>query len=119
MRIWDLQFRFGTNMKPIKKNELFGHLSEFLKSRGIEFKEGAYAQGIQKGCSILTDTINLSQQGLEITKTQIEKQLDGMRQVIHEHTAPKPAPGGKSAQRGKSAPKESAKKAPKKAKAGK
>jgi hypothetical protein len=106
-------------MKSIKKNELYGHLGEFLKARGIEFKEGAYAQGIQKGCSILTDTINLSQQGLEITKTQIEKQLDGMRQAIHEHTAPKPAPGGQSSQAGKSATKERAKKAPMKPKAGK
>jgi hypothetical protein len=84
-------------MKAIKKDELFGHLSQFLKSRGVEIKEGSYAESIQKGCSILTDTINLSQKGLEVAKTQIDKQVEVMRQVIHEHTAPrtqtaKPAP---------------------------
>src|SRR5579859_6411139 len=76
-------------MKPIQKDELFGHLSSFLKARGIELKEGNYSQNIQKGCSILADTINLSQQGIERAQTEIEKRLDQMRQVIHEKTAPK------------------------------
>jgi hypothetical protein len=76
-------------MKPIQKDELFGHLTSFLKARGVELKDGAYTQSIQKGCSILADTINLSQQGIERAQTQIEKRLDQMRQVIHEKTAPK------------------------------
>ena len=108
-------------MKPIKENELFGHLSGFLKARGVELKEGSYAQSIQKGCSILTDTINLSQQGIELTKAQIDKQLDSMRQVIHEHTAPKQAAAKKGAPSAKSAPKARVKKttAQKKQKPGK
>ena len=78
-------------MKPIKKNEIFGHISGFLKTRGIELKEGSYAESIQKGCSLLTDTINLSQHGLEKAKVQLDKQVETMRQVIHARTAPSPA----------------------------
>ena len=48
-------------MKPIEKNELYQHVSEFLKGKGIELKAGSYATGIQTGCSILADAINLSQ----------------------------------------------------------
>jgi len=76
-------------MKQIEKEELFTHLSGFLKKKGIELKEGSYAQSIHKGCSILADTINLSQQGIERAKTEIDKRLEQMRQVIHEKTAPK------------------------------
>ncbi len=78
-------------MKPIEKDELFNHVSEFLKAKGIEFKEGAYAQGIQKSCGFLTDAINLGQQGIRQAKAQINKNLDRMRQVIHEKTAPNPS----------------------------
>ncbi len=77
-------------MKPIEKDELFNHVSQFLKSKGIEFKEGSYAQGIQKSCGFLTDAINLSQQGIRQAKAGIDKKLDQMRRVIHEKTAPKP-----------------------------
>jgi hypothetical protein len=78
-------------MKTIQKDELFEHLSGFLKSKGIELKQGSYAQGIQRGCSILADTINLGQQGLERAKSGIDKNVDKVRQVIHEKTAPKTA----------------------------
>lgn len=79
-------------MKRINHDELYQHLSDFLKTKGIEFKEGSYPHGIRKGCRLLADTINLSQQGLEKAKTEIDKKLDQMRQVIHEKTAPKPSP---------------------------
>src|SRR5438876_211053 len=79
-------------MKQIEKDEIYEHLSQFLKSRGIEMKDGAYAQHIQKGCSLLTDAVNLTQQGFERAKTEMDKRLDQMRQVIHEKTAPKPTP---------------------------
>ncbi len=79
-------------MKPINKDELFQNLSEFLKTRGIELKDGSYAQTIRASCSFLTDAINLGQEGLDRAKTQVDKQLDQMRQTIHEMTAPKPAP---------------------------
>ena len=83
-------------MKPIQKDELYDHLSQFLKAKGIEMKDGSYPKAIEKGCSFLADAINLSQKGIAKAKVQIDKNLDRMRQVIHEKTAPKPAtkPGG-------------------------
>ena len=97
-------------MKPIQKDEMFAHVSDFLKGKGIELKEGAYVQGIQKSCGILTDAVNLSQQGIERAKGEIEKRMDQMRQVIHEKTAlaGKAAPGNSKAR----AQTASAKKAP-------
>ena len=77
-------------MKPIQKDELYEHLSQFLKAKGVEMKDGSYPKAIQKGCSILADAINLSQKGINQAKEQIDKNLDRMRQVIHEQTAPKP-----------------------------
>src|SRR2546426_12207543 len=79
-------------MKQIEKDEIYEHLSQFLKSRGIEMKDGGYVQQIQKGCSLLTDAVNLTQQGFERAKTEMDKRLDQMRQVIHERTAPKATP---------------------------
>ena len=76
-------------MKPLNQDELFENLRGFLKGKGIELQEGSYARGIQKSCSLLSDAINLGQQGLGRAKTEIDKKLDQMRQVIHEKTAPK------------------------------
>ena len=84
-------------MKQIEKDEIYEHLSQFLKSRGIEMKDGGYAQQIQKGCSFLTDAVNLTQQGFERAKTEMDKRLDQMRQVIHERTAPKSTPNASGA----------------------
>src|SRR5215468_629989 len=78
-------------MKPLSQDELFNNLRGFLKDKGIELQEGSYARGIQKSCSLLSDAINLGQQGLDRAKTEIDKKLDQMRQVIHEKTAPKAA----------------------------
>ncbi len=85
-------------MKRINHDELYQHLSGFLKAKGVEFKEGSYPHGIRKGCQLLADAINLSQQGLEKAKTEIDKKLDQMRQVIHEKTAPKPPPASSARQ---------------------
>ena len=79
-------------MKPIQKDELYDHVRQFLKAKGIEMQDGSYPRGIQKGCSILADAINLSQKGISTAKAEIDKNLDRMRQVIHEKTAPKTAP---------------------------
>jgi len=84
-------------MKPIEKEELYQNLSSFLKTRGIELTDGSYANGIQKTCSLLADAINLGQQGFERAKTEFDKRLDQMRQVIHEKTAPKPPPTAQAA----------------------
>ena len=78
-------------MKPIDKHELYENLSGFLKTKGIELKDGSYAQGIQKSCSLLTDAINLGHKGLARAKVEIDEKLEQMRQVIHEKTAPRPA----------------------------
>ena len=76
-------------MKPLNRDELFNNLKGFLKQRGVELQEGSYARGIQKSCSLLSDAINLGQQGLDKAKVGIDKKLDQMRQVIHEKTAPR------------------------------
>ena len=78
-------------MKPIQKDELYEHLAQFLKAKGVEMKDGSYPKAIQKGCSILADAINLSQKSITQAKERIDRNLDKMRQVIHEKTAPKPA----------------------------
>jgi hypothetical protein len=84
-------------MKPIEKDELYQNLNGFLKTKGIELKEGSYAHGIQKSCGLLADAINLGHQGFERAKVGIDSKLDRMRQVIHEKTAPKPAAPAPSA----------------------
>jgi len=78
-------------MKQIRKDELYQHLSQFLKAKGIEMQDGSYPTAIQKGCSFLADAINLSQKGITRAKAEIDRNLERMRQVIHEKTAPKPA----------------------------
>src|SRR6478609_4244968 len=81
--------RRSTFMKTIEKDELYENLSQFLKGKGIELKEGHYTKGIHAGCSLLADAINLSQAGLDRARTEVERQFDQIRQVIHEKTAPK------------------------------
>ena len=76
-------------MKPLNQDDLYHNLREFLKDKGIDLQQGSYARGIQKSCSLLTDAINLGQQSFGRAKTEIDKKLDQMRQVIHEKTAPK------------------------------
>ena len=90
-------------MTPIQKDELYEHLSKFLKAKGVEMKDGSYPKAVQKGCSILADAINLSQKGITQAKVQIDKNLERMRQVIHEKTAPKKAskPSGSPKAKGK------------------
>ena len=78
-------------MTDIKKEEMFGNLKNFLKSKGIEGQEGSYADGIRKGCEILTDTVNMSQRALERTKSAVDEGLEKARQTVHEYSAPKAA----------------------------
>src|SRR2546423_10583046 len=77
-----------TFMKPINKDELYQNLKEFLKTKGVNLQDGSYSRGIQAGCSFLADAINLSQAGLNRAKTQLGKQLNHAREIIHEKTAP-------------------------------
>jgi len=85
-------------MKRIKHDELYEHLCGFLKAKGVALQQGSYPNKVQKGCKLLADTINLSQAGLHRAKTEVDKKLDQMRQVIHEKTAPKPPPASPSPQ---------------------
>ncbi len=97
-------------MKKINQDDLYQNLSEFLKTKGIELTEGSYTNQIRRGCTLLTDAINLSQAGIKQAKTKIDKKLDQMRQVIHERTAPKPpytaAQSGNPPAEGEEAPSE-------------
>jgi ribosomal protein S20 len=81
-------------MKPLDRDELFHHLKGFLRSKGVELQEGSYSSGIRSSCSLLSDAINLGQQGLDRAKTEVDKKLDRMRQVIHQKTAPRKPSGG-------------------------
>ncbi len=81
-------------VKPIAKDELYEHTSQFLKARGIEMKEGSYTKQIQKGFGLLTDAINLTHKGIERASAEVDTKLDQLRQMIHEKTAPKPAANG-------------------------
>ena len=92
-------------MKPIQKEELYDHISQFLKAKGVEMKDGSYPRGIQAGCSLLADAINLSQKGISRAKDEIDKNLERMRQVIHEETAPKPATKAGASAKGARSPK--------------
>ena len=77
-------------MKTIKQDELFQSLCDFLKSKGIELKDGAYPKRIRRACNLLGDTINATQRTARKAKNQVDNKLDQLRQTIHEATAPKP-----------------------------
>jgi len=77
-------------MKTIKQDELFQSLSDFLKAKGIELKDGAYPQRIRRACNLLGDAINATQRTAKKAKDEVDKKLDQVRQTIHEATAPKP-----------------------------
>jgi hypothetical protein len=79
-------------MKTIDQNELYQHLCGFLKSKGIDLKEGSYPQRVRQGCGLLTEAINRTQQTASKAKVKVEKKLDLLRQCIHEATAPKGSP---------------------------
>jgi len=96
-------------MKTIKQDELFQSLNDFLKVKGVELKDGAYAQRIRRACGLLGDTINATQRTAKKAKVEVDKKLDQLRQSIHEATAPKaqpaaaPKPAAASAQKNKKA----------------
>ena len=78
-------------MKKIEKDELYEHLRGFLKSKGIALDSGTYAERIHQGCNLLADAINATQTTVARAKAEVDKQLDQLRQSIHEATAPKSA----------------------------
>jgi type IV secretory pathway TrbL component len=93
-------------MKTIDKDELYRHLCEFLKSKGVELKEGSYTQRIRQGCTLLTDAANTTRKTVKRAKVKADQKLDDLRQSIHEATAPasassKPSAAAPSQERGK------------------
>lgn len=79
-------------VNAINKDELFSNVREFLKTRGIELQEGSYSRTIEKGCQVLADTINLSQQAVDRARSEVEKTLERVRHSIHQKTAPRKPP---------------------------
>ena len=79
-------------MKQIKKDELYQHLSEFLKRKGIELHKGPYPGRIEQGCRILTDTINATQRTLERARKEMDHRLGRMRQALKKKPSASPAP---------------------------
>ena len=90
-------------MQTIKKDELFHSLGDFLKSKGIEMKDGSYASRIQHGCNLLSDAINATQKTVKQTKAQVDHALGQLRETIHRNTAPPAPPKTKSKKRAKHA----------------
>jgi hypothetical protein len=79
-------------MKTIKKDELFRNLSDFLNTKGVELKDGAYAKRVNRACDLLTDAINGTQKTIKRAKVEVDNKLAQLRQTIHEATAPEPPP---------------------------
>src|SRR5579862_7351951 len=85
-------------MNRIDKDELFGHVSGYLKAKGVQLQDGPYTRTVQKGCHLLAESINLSRQAMERAKAELERTLEEARRIIHQKTAPKrPAPSGRPA----------------------
>ena len=100
-------------MTEINKEEMFGNLKNFLKAKGIHIEDGSYADGIRKGCEILTDTVNMSQRAFDRAKDAMDQGFDKARQSVHEYTAPKtgkesPKSAASASSQPKAAPKKKA-----------
>jgi len=92
----------GIKMKTVNKAELFENLSGFLKSKGIELKDGSYTHRVQQGCGLLADAVNATQKTVRTARTKADQAIEKLRQSIHEASAPKPPPPPKSAAKAKS-----------------
>ncbi len=73
-------------MKQLKQDELYRNLSAFLKAKGITLKEGSYSRRIRQGCGFLTDAINVTQESLQRARTEVDRKVEQMRQVIQKKT---------------------------------
>lgn len=90
-------------MKKLGKDDLYQHVNQFLKEKGIEIQDAApLGKGLQKGCQVLTETINSAQTTLEKASNRMDRGIDKMRDIIHKKTAPrKKAEAPKSTQKRK------------------
>jgi len=77
-------------MKKLKKKDLYQHIDQFLKDRGIEIRTSApLGSRLKAGCGLLTDTINHAQEAIDAAREHMDDRLDTMRSVIHAKTAPR------------------------------
>lgn len=96
-------------MKTIHHDELYNNLGGFLKSKGIELTDGCCPRALKAGCELLADAVNLSQRGIQRTKKEVDRNLELLRQAIHEMTAPRPPkPPGPASSAAPPAPSETA-----------
>lgn len=88
-------------MKKLGKDDLYQHIDQFLKEKGIEIRDSApFGNNLKKGCQALTDAINGAQAALEKAHNRMDGGIDKMRDMIHKKTAPR-----KKAKAPKSTPK--------------
>jgi hypothetical protein len=83
-------------MKTLKKNELLGHVTNFLKNKGIVLEEGSASTKLKTGCEAITGIINQGNRSIKNVQKEVTAGVDKVRQVIHESTAPTPAPAPKA-----------------------
>lgn len=90
-------------MKKLGKDDLYRHIDQFLKEKGIELRDAApLGRGLQKGCQAFTDAINSAQAALEKARNRMDGGIDKMRDIVHKKTAPrKKAKAPKSTQKRK------------------
>lgn len=97
-------------MKKLGKDDLYQHIDQFLKEKGIEIRDAApLGRNLQKGCQVFTDAINGAQAALEKARNRMDGGIDKMRDIVHKKTAPR-----KKAKAPKSTPKRKKKAATKK-----
>jgi hypothetical protein len=75
-------------MNKIDKNELYHHLRDFLKSKGVALEDGSYTKRLEQGCTLLSKAINTTQSGVEHAGGKVRSAVNNIRQSIHEATAP-------------------------------
>lgn len=83
-------------MKTLKKNELLGHVTNFLKTKGIVLEDGSASTKLKTGCETITGIINQGNRSLKNVQKEVTAGVDKVRQVIHEKTAPAPTPAPKA-----------------------
>lgn len=89
-------------MKKLGKDDLYQHIDQFLKDKGIDIQDAKpFGRSLQKGCQALTDMINGAQAAAEKARNRMDSGIDKMREIIHKKTAPRK----KSEAAPKSAPK--------------
>ncbi|MCB1127733.1 MAG: hypothetical protein KDM81_14665 [Verrucomicrobiae bacterium] len=74
-------------MKTIDKDELFNHLGDFLKGKGIVLSDGSYSKRIRQGCNLLSDAINATQKTVTRARTEVDKKLSKLRESLHRATS--------------------------------